>query len=138
MPSFLNQAAKARGAEAKANVGAMNRAQQAYYLEKQEFTVLPATLGLSLDLDTENFEYTATAAAPLLPGTGTTAGVTNNDKSKKGDIKSYVGGTFYLTGITKTVLCEAQAPGTTALTAPAAPTAATEEAICATGTTVIK
>ena len=32
LPSFLNQANKARQSEAKSSVGALNRAQQAYYL----------------------------------------------------------------------------------------------------------
>jgi prepilin-type N-terminal cleavage/methylation domain-containing protein len=34
LPSYLNQAAKARASEARAALGAINRAQQAYYLEK--------------------------------------------------------------------------------------------------------
>jgi type IV pilus assembly protein PilA len=37
LPSFLNQSAKARGSEAKANLGSMNRAQQAYRLENGTF-----------------------------------------------------------------------------------------------------
>jgi len=40
LPSFLNQAAKARQSEAKTYVGSANRAQQAYYLvlERQKTT----------------------------------------------------------------------------------------------------
>jgi type IV pilus assembly protein PilA len=37
LPSFLNQIAKARGSEAKATLGSMNRAQQAYRYEKSRF-----------------------------------------------------------------------------------------------------
>ncbi|MGB5916292.1 MAG: type IV pilin-like G/H family protein, partial [Phormidesmis sp.] len=38
LPSFLNQANKAKQSEAKTYTGSMNRAQQAYYLENSEFT----------------------------------------------------------------------------------------------------
>jgi type IV pilus assembly protein PilA len=37
LPSFLNQSAKARGSEAKANLGSVNRAQQAYRFENGTF-----------------------------------------------------------------------------------------------------
>ena len=37
LPSFLNQANKAKQSEAKTYVGSMNRAQQAYYLENDSF-----------------------------------------------------------------------------------------------------
>jgi type IV pilus assembly protein PilA len=37
LPSFLNQSAKARGSEAKANLGSINRAQQAYRVENGTF-----------------------------------------------------------------------------------------------------
>jgi len=131
LPSFLNQAAKARGAEAKANVGALNRAQQAYFLEQQSFTTVPADLGLSLDLDTENYEYTSVANTAL------TAGVTNHGRSKKPDIKSYAGGTFYQVGNTKTILCEAKTAGVALVTAPAAPASAGAEATCNAATSLV-
>lgn len=37
LPSFLNQIGKARGSEAKATLGTINRAQQAYRLENSNF-----------------------------------------------------------------------------------------------------
>jgi type IV pilus assembly protein PilA len=37
LPSFLNQSAKARGSEAKATLGSINRAQQAYRYENGTF-----------------------------------------------------------------------------------------------------
>lgn len=40
LPNLLNQVAKGRQAEAKNNLGAINRAQQAYRLEKATFGVL--------------------------------------------------------------------------------------------------
>jgi type IV pilus assembly protein PilA len=38
LPGFLSQAAKSRGSEAKNNMGAINRAQQAYRLQYNSFT----------------------------------------------------------------------------------------------------
>jgi type II secretory pathway pseudopilin PulG len=37
LPSFLNQANKAKQSEAKTYVGSMNRGQQAYFLENDTF-----------------------------------------------------------------------------------------------------
>jgi type IV pilus assembly protein PilA len=37
LPSFLNQVSKARGSEAKASLGTLNRAQQAYRYERSRF-----------------------------------------------------------------------------------------------------
>lgn len=37
LPSYLNQAAKARGSEAKSNLGALNRTQQSYRWETNRF-----------------------------------------------------------------------------------------------------
>ena len=39
LPSFLNQAAKARASEARTNIGSMNGGQQAYYLQAQKFAI---------------------------------------------------------------------------------------------------
>lgn len=102
LPSFLNQTAKARGAEAKTNVGSMNRAQQAHFLERQEFTTTVSELGIGMDNSTDNFTYSASGVA-----SGLRAGVTNFATSLKDDIKSYVGGVFYNVGSTRGILCEA-------------------------------
>jgi type IV pilus assembly protein PilA len=44
LPSFLNQSAKARGSEAKATLGSINRAQQAYRFENGTFSSSIANL----------------------------------------------------------------------------------------------
>lgn len=59
LPSFLNQTAKARQSEAKSNLGAINRAQQAYYLENSEFANNLQQLGLGLEEKTANYTYTS-------------------------------------------------------------------------------
>ena len=63
LPSFLNQANKARQSEAKSSVGALNRAQQAYYLEKSQFSSSIALLGLGITTTTENYVYSISTAA---------------------------------------------------------------------------
>lgn len=60
LPSFLNQATKARQSEARTYIGSMNRAQQAYYMENSnEFadTKSFAKLGLGVAKDTNNYQY---------------------------------------------------------------------------------
>jgi len=128
LPSFLNQAAKARGAEAKSNVGAMNRAQQAYFLEQQTFTETVAELGLSMASSTDNFTYTAEENGQIEPTEDdASAGVTNLATSKKPDIKGYAGGTFYQAGSTTTILCEANGAGVDEVAAPTSVTEAVED-----------
>lgn len=58
LPSFLNQTNRARLAEARSNVGALTRGQQAYLLERGSFgNIEQLNLGIS---DTENYDYEIT------------------------------------------------------------------------------
>ena len=57
LPSFLNQADKARQTEAKSYLGAMVRAQQAHILEHDSFTQSPSELGISLPPSSPNYRY---------------------------------------------------------------------------------
>lgn len=59
IPSFLNQANKARYSEAKTYIGTMSRLQQAYYLEKRTFTDVIGNLNLGVNTTTANFTYSA-------------------------------------------------------------------------------
>lgn len=122
LPSFLGQTAKARASEAKTNVGGMNRAQQAYYLENQVFagtasvsSAPVALLGLSMVASTENFDYGVKSAAP-------TVSAFQYGTSKKPDIKGYSGGVFYDAAGTTTRLCENLTAGTTQAADPSATT----------------
>lgn len=76
LPAFLNQANKARQSEAKQALGAVNRGQQAYYLERQMFSENIDGLGLGLSVATENYSYGSANTAPMDPATelGFTAG----------------------------------------------------------------
>jgi type IV pilus assembly protein PilA len=57
LPSFLNQANKARFAEAKSYVGTMSRLQQAYYLEKKVFADDITRLSLGANTSSSSFTY---------------------------------------------------------------------------------
>jgi type IV pilus assembly protein PilA len=82
LPSFLNQANKARASEAKTYTGSVNRAQQAYFLEANTFITAQtdfAKLQLGIKTQTENFTYSVDpgtfvgAAIKALPTTPTTS-----------------------------------------------------------------
>lgn len=83
LPSFLNQANKARQSEAQTYVGSMNRGQQAYYLEQSEFAADIPTLGIGVPSETGYYDY-ATAG-----GAGTSA--TSTATVTKGTLKEYSG-----------------------------------------------
>ena len=57
LPSFLNQASKARQAEAKQALGALTRGQQAYRLEEPQFAPTMGNLALGVKSVTDNFDY---------------------------------------------------------------------------------
>jgi len=57
LPSLLGQANKARQAEARNNIGAINRAQQGFFLEAQYFATSLPELAVGITPKTENFEY---------------------------------------------------------------------------------
>lgn len=61
LPSFLNQANKAKQSEAKTYVGSINRAQQARYMEAGAFTSQIAQLGLGVESYTANYTYNLAA-----------------------------------------------------------------------------
>jgi len=81
LPSFLNQANKARQSEAKTYTGSINRAQQAYFLEKRQFGPAVSNLGLGIKPTTDNYVYSIStnivgtgAAGTGIPATVTAPG----------------------------------------------------------------
>lgn len=125
LPSLLAQVNKAKQAEAKQNVGALNRAQQAYFLENQCFVggTLSA-LGVGIKSDTVNYQYTVIGDDP----SGTCNQVANNLGQAKGAaLKSYLGLNRTLEGDANTsellsigYTCETNLPTTTPATSFAA------------------
>lgn len=57
LPSFLNQANKAKESEAKQYTGSMNRAQQAKFAELGGFATSVDLLGIGIKTQTSNYKY---------------------------------------------------------------------------------
>ena len=64
LPSFLNQANKAKESEALTYLAAMVKAQQPFYVEKNNFSTDLARLGLGISSSTANFDYGIMATDP--------------------------------------------------------------------------
>lgn len=113
LPTLLSRANKAKQVEAKLYVGAMNRGQQAYYLENTVFTESIDELGVGIRQQTENYLYKINIAP-------SNTVVTNNGISRKPALKSYAGVPYLNTipspdgtigSVTITILCESPAAG---------------------------
>ncbi|MBG1242796.1 type IV pilin-like G/H family protein [Nostoc sp. NZL] len=90
LPSFLNQANKAKQSEAKTYVGSMNRAQQAFYLEKNSFAAQAdfGNLGLGVATQTTNYIY-------KIDGGGAGSSIATNQAQTvvaSAPLKTYIGG----------------------------------------------
>ncbi|PSN20711.1 hypothetical protein C7271_00835 [filamentous cyanobacterium CCP5] len=94
LPSFLNQANKARQSEAKTYVGSMNRAQQAYYLERSEFTPDLGQLGLGIKPLTQfySYEIELDTTDPAGVNAARPWDVDNDVYDADSSLKGYVGG----------------------------------------------
>ena len=115
LPAFLNQANKAKQSEAKTNAGSVNRAQQAYYLEKAEFVGEGAEefgkLGLGIKTQSGNYKFVIVDG-----GKDSTAATIQAQPLKVANdtIKAYIGGVnagqiaATKEATTLTVLCEGQ------------------------------
>ncbi len=91
LPSFLNQANKARASEAKTYVGSVNRAQQAYLLENPTFVTDQTNftlLGLGIKTQTENYTYNL---APLAPSGASVKAVPTTPAASPAILKGYGG-----------------------------------------------
>ncbi|HAN46828.1 MAG TPA: hypothetical protein DCQ32_09815 [Cyanobacteria bacterium UBA8156] len=117
LPSFLNQAQKARQSEAKTYTGSMNRSQQAFYLEKQTFAATIGFLGLGINTQTDNYKYGIDVATEILNNTApanvaSNSFVNNYGVQRATTLKGYAGTTWV--GTTQTgdeantlaILCE--------------------------------
>ncbi len=145
LPSFLNQANKAKQSEAKTYVGSMNRAQQAYYMEKNSVFAAQANfggLGLGVATQTSNYTYS------IVGGGGTASFVTNQAAQLVGatsPLKAYVGGVAAATqsgtseATTLAVLCEGdKAAVNGGITGGAVTPQATDLPTCPANSTAIK
>ena len=133
LPSFLNQANKAKQSEARTYVGSMNRAQQAYYMEKSNvFASGIGELGLGIATSTTNYTYSITGG-----GGSTLVSNLATLVTAAAPLRAYVGGVGTTTVVatseatTTALLCETNAVAT-------APVALTTIASCSTGSAQIK
>jgi len=115
LPSLLSQVNKGKQAEAKQNIGSVNRAQQAYFLENDSFATDLVSVGIGIKSQSVNYRYT------LKPGTAVDdkIGQVNNNALARGKtLKSYLGQNFTTIGDTATsevltlgLVCETTAIG---------------------------
>ena len=117
LPSLLGQVNKAKQAEAKQNIGSINRSQQAYYLENTNFATDITNLGVGVKISTVNYSYS------ILAGAGADNGPLADwavPQTGKVTLKSYVGIVGTLTSaagaatsevLTTATVCEAKNPG---------------------------
>jgi hypothetical protein len=124
LPSLLSCGNKGKQAEAKQNIGAMNRAQQAYFIDKNTFAKSVVDAGIGIQTQTVNYNYSVRATKTAAFQYGIARHKTQ---------KSYVGGVFAVPAInvnpaanktdktemtTVGIVCEALNPGSTTPTAP--------------------
>lgn len=118
---------RAQPTEAEQNLNEINRAQQAYFLEKFAFSSSIEELDVGFTTQTENYDYlTRTNAHAAF-----NYGISRSDR-----LKSYVAGVFVVSTdngmTTQAILCEANFPGTNQ---PAHPTLDKDGPVCGSGTT---
>jgi len=122
LPAMINQVAKGRQAEAQQNIGAIDRAQQAYYMESA--SVFTTNLGdLALGIQTQTINYIYSIVINSDAGNTLSSGVTNFGLAAIPDLKSYAGityatlqSTFTSNGplsqsVNLSVLCSGTVPG---------------------------
>ena len=115
LPSFLNQANKAKQSEAKQYIASIAKGQQAYYAEEGTFITNIAnidTLGLGIKTVTQNYTY-------ALEGSKAASGGVNSYTAEAASGLRVYAGLIYLTeasgALTSiTVMCEGDAAATIA------------------------
>ncbi|PZO42731.1 MAG: hypothetical protein DCF19_06795 [Pseudanabaena frigida] len=116
---FNTRSTRSNQSEAKTYVGAMNRGQQAYYLEKERWAKNIDEIGIGIKEESDNYRYktqpidsTKTVNIKNYPGIAVQTGL-----AKKEGLKSYLG-IAYLSGTssndltTLAILCESNEPTT--------------------------
>lgn len=99
LPSFTNQANKAKQSEAKQYVSSMNRGQQAVFAEKTAFASKIPDLGLGIKSETDNYKYQIHQKSNNLV-------VVAVAEPKKSGLKGYVGIVASEKDSTSALFCE--------------------------------
>jgi type IV pilus assembly protein PilA len=101
LPSYLNQAVKARSSEAKATLGQINRAQQAYRVEKGTFA--DSVSNLETNIQSKYFTYDISAGSSNFI-TATASPITTDSVGQ--DLPAYASATSQELNYTfKTIIC---------------------------------
>lgn len=110
LPSLLGQVNKAKQAEPKNNIGTINRAQQAFYLEYQKFAASMSELQVGVKSQTENYLYTVALDATNPVGVGYAFAYKTALKSYYGSVGTVAGDTTTKESLTVAIACETLAP----------------------------
>ncbi len=109
LPSFLNQAAKAKQSEAKSYVGSVNRAQQSYRIEKTAFAADLGTLEIGIPTQTLDYSY------EIAKGADAKSVVFNATPKDTNTLRAYAGGVMAIavTGQSSAAACQTTSPSAT-------------------------
>jgi type IV pilus assembly protein PilA len=108
LPSLLGQVNKAKQAEPKNNMGTINRAQQAFYLEYQKFAADMSELQVGVKSQTENYFYSVVTDSGL--GLGYAFPYKTALKSYYGAVGTVEGDSATKEALTVAIACESLAP----------------------------
>jgi hypothetical protein len=126
---------KAREAEGRQNLGSMNRAQQAYYLESSKFATTIEELGIGIKPETENYRY------QVLPQANQNQSVMMTAQAKRPRLRSYTGAVFLVKingeDLIVAGICETDEPSSTPPAMPTAPRNGTSEIQCPAGSKLL-
>jgi hypothetical protein len=133
---FERQAQQARESEGKFSVGAMNRTQQAYFLENNKFATSIEDLGVGLQPESDNYRF-AIVSVGNTPGS-----VQITAQSKRPELRSYTGAVFVVKTqeqdpITITGICKTDEPSSTPPAMPPTPKSMTSPIQCPAGSHLI-
>lgn len=96
---------KAKQSEGKQYISSINKGQQAYYIEKEEFSYSISDLGIGVRTETDNYSYDIEKIDPK-------AFVISTASAKDSQLKSYAGLVYVEDNITKSKICETDQPST--------------------------
>ena len=112
--------------EAKFTVGAMNRSQQAFFLENSAFATNIDDLQIGIEEESDQYKFSIEAKDQS---------VYNYGIAKTEEIKSFVGGVFITGETTNSILCIADETGSSKLSPPIIEG---DNMSCAKGTTIVE
>jgi type IV pilus assembly protein PilA len=102
LPSLLSQVNKGKQAEGKQNVGSLNRAQQAYFLENDSFATTVVDVGIGIKTQSVNYNYTISGREGTNADGEKIYDAANNIARARGTtLKSYLGQNFTTVGDTQ-------------------------------------